>query len=89
MIQKGQKAHTRKIDIATYESATDSVVVEGILKDDRLLETYRLDGKYMPPGTLHHMIIRIEVSGPQLLIKDIEVEMPTVPTELCKEMLRC
>lgn len=89
MIQKKQKIHTRKIDIATYESASDTVVVEGILKDDRLLESYRLDGVRLPPGTIHHMIIRIEVKGPRLVIEEIEVEMPTVPHEVCTETLKC
>ena len=79
MIQKKQKIHTRKFDIAIYEGSDDSIIVEGILKDDRLMESYRLTGECMPPGTIHHMIIRIEVRGPHLVIEDIEVEMPTVP----------
>jgi hypothetical protein len=89
MMQKYQKIHTRKIDINVYEGAENNIVVEGILKDDRALETHRLNGKILPPGTIHHMIIRIEVKGPQLIIEDIEVEMPTVPHEVCMETLDC
>ena len=89
MIRKNQKIHTRKIDITTYEDTSDSVVVEGILKDDRLLESYRIAGERIPPGTFHHMVVRIKVRGFQLIIEEIEVEMPTVPHDVCLEMLRC
>jgi hypothetical protein len=43
MKTKGQKIHTRQIDIATYEGTSDSIIVEGILRDERLLDisTYR------------------------------------------------
>ena len=89
MIQKKQKIHTRKIDIATYEGSQDTFIVEGILKDDRLFETYRLTGETIPVGTIHHMIIRIEVKGSQLIIEDIEVEMPTLPHKMCRETIEC
>lgn len=86
---KKRKIHTRKIDIAIYEGSDDAIVVEGILKDDRLLDAYRPTGGRDPSGTIHHMIIRIEVKGPRLMIEDIEVEMPTVPHEFCRETLEC
>lgn len=89
MIRKNQKIHTRKIDITTYEDTSDSVVVEGILKDDRLLDSYRIAGERIPPGTFHHMVVRIKVRGFQLIIEEIEVEMPTVPHDICLETLRC
>ncbi len=82
-----KKVHTRQIDIATYEGASDSIIVEGILRDERLLDTYRPTGEVHPPGTIHHMIIRMEVKGPQLVIEDIEVEMPTIPHDACHEIL--
>lgn len=89
MIQKKQKIHTRKIDIATYEGLGDTVVVEGILKDDRLFETYRPSGEKIASGTIHHMIIRLNVKLPQLVVEDIEVEMPTLPEKICMETLEC
>ena len=82
-----QKIHTRRIDIATYEGGPDSIVVEGVLKDERLANSYRPSGEALPPGTVHHMIIRMEVRGPKLVIEDIEVEMPTVPMSECRETL--
>ena len=86
---KQQKIHTRKIDIATYEGTSDSIIVEGILKDERLLDSYRPSGEIHPPGTIHHMIIRMAVKGPQLVISEVDVKMPTVPHEACVETLAC
>ena len=34
------------------------------------------------------MIIRMELRGPQLVIEDIEVEMPTIPHDMCAETLK-
>jgi hypothetical protein len=89
MIIKGEKIHTREIEIATYEGSSDSVIVEGTLHDERLMDTYRPTGNLHPPGTVHHMIIRMEIKGPKLVIQDIEVEMPTIPYEACRETLEC
>jgi hypothetical protein len=87
--QIGSFGYSRKIDITTCEGSSDSVIVEGILHDERLVETYRPTGDAHPPGTVHHMIIRMEVKGPKLVIEDIEVEMPTVPYDACNETLEC
>jgi hypothetical protein len=84
---KKQKIHTRRIDIATYEGEADSIIVEGILKDTRLENSYRPTGDTLPPGTVHRMIIRMEVRGPKLVIEDIDIEMPTVPRQECQETL--
>jgi len=89
MVNKRQKLHTRKIDIATYEGESDSIIVEGILHDERLLDSYRPTGEIYPAGTVHHMIIRMEIKGQQLIIENIEVEMPTVPHDVCMETLGC
>jgi hypothetical protein len=84
---KKQKIHTRRIDIATYEGGSDSIIVEGILTDERLVTSFRPTGESYPPGTVHHMIIRMEIRGPKLVIQDIDVEMPTVPMPECLETL--
>lgn len=85
----GKAVHNRKIDIATFEGAADSVIVQGILHDERLVETYRPNGEIRPPGTVHHMMIWMEVKGPNLVIEDIEVEMPTIPYQVCLETQGC
>ena len=82
-----QKIHTRRIDIATYEGGSDSIIVEGVLTDERLATSYRPSGETIAPGKVHRMIIRMEVRGPKLVIEEIDVEMPTVPRSECLETL--
>ena len=84
---KKQKIHTRRIDIATYGGSSDSIIVEGVLTDERLAISYRPSGETIPPGTVHQMIIRMEIRGPKLVIEDIDVEMLTVPRQECLETL--
>jgi len=80
-----QKIHTRSIDVAIYTYEKDAIVVEGRLKDDRLIDSYRSGGVVIRPGVVHNMIIRMKVRGPNLIIEDIDVEMPTVPNDGCLE----
>ena len=83
-----QKIHTRSIDVAIYTCEDDAIIVEGQLKDDRLIDSYRSGGDVIPPGAVHNMIIRMKVRGPDLIIEDIDVEMPTVPNDGCLETRR-
>jgi hypothetical protein len=82
---KHEKIHTRQITVTTYDTSEDAIIVEGVLKDDRLKEVYRPAGETIPPGTVHHMIIRMKVTRPRLTIEDIDVDMPTVPHDECPE----
>jgi hypothetical protein len=81
---KGKKIHTRNIEIATYEYDEENIVVEGILKDDLLIPIY-VSGKERQPHSPHHMIIQILIEHSSLTIKNINVEMPTVPYDWCRE----
>ncbi len=81
---KGKKIHTRNIEISTYEYDEKNIVVEGILKDDLLIPIY-VSGKERQPHSPHHMIIKILIEHSSLTIKNINVEMPTVPYDWCRE----
>jgi len=83
------KIHSRQIDCSIYEGPSDTLIVEGILRDERLMSSYRRTGEFFPPGTIHHMIIRMAVTTPDLVIEDIDVEMPTLPNEACIETRQC
>jgi hypothetical protein len=89
MIQKKEKIHTREILISTYEGSEDSIILEGTFKDERMFESHRLIGGKIPPGTVHHMAITMEIKSPRLSIEEIEVEMPTVPRDECRETVDC
>ena len=56
---KGRKIHTRNIQIATYETDTENLIVEGILKDNLLISHYHTSGEKHPPNTVHHMVVRM------------------------------
>ena len=85
---KLQKIHTRNIHVAIYACQDDAIVVEGQLKDNRLIDSYRSGGDVIKPGVVHNMVIRMKVRGPGLIIEDIDVEMPTVPNDGCLETRR-
>jgi hypothetical protein len=76
--------HSRSINITTYLTGDDSIMLEGVLKDDRLCRTYLLStGKEIEPGVVHHFAVRLFVSGPALLIEKVEVDMIHAPREDC------
>ena len=86
---KQQKIHNRKIDTIIYKGASDTIIVEGSLQDQRFCDSYMLSGEVRPPYTVHHMIIRMELQLPELTILEVEVEMPTIPHEACLETQAC
>jgi len=79
-----KKIHTRNIEISTYEYDAENIVVEGILKDDVLIPIY-VSGKKRQPHTPHHMKIQILIECSSFIIRKINVEMPTIPYDWCKE----
>ena len=80
-----EKIHTRQITVTTYDTSGDAIILEGVLKDDRLKDAHRPGSKTIPPGTVHHMIIRMKVARPRLTSEDINVDMPVVPNDECPE----
>ena len=81
---RDRKIHTRNIEISTYEYDEEHIVVEGILKDDLLIPIY-VSKKVKQPHSPHHMIIQILIECSSFIIKDINVEMLTIPYEWCNE----
>ncbi len=79
------KIHARTIDIAVYPHAENQLIVTGTLKDRRTGPSHLMSGEVRPAGILHHMIIRMVVAGPDLVIEDIEAELPETPREECRE----
>jgi hypothetical protein len=86
---KGKKLHTRKIEVTTYEYDGQRIIVEGFLKDDRFQESHGITGETFPSGVIHHMAIRLLVNCSNLLIEDIDVDLLSVPREVCRETIDC
>lgn len=82
-----RKAHTRSLEINTYSIEPDAAIVEGRLKDDCFVTRYTVGGQQRPPGTVHHMIVRMKIRGPGLIIEEIEAQMPEVPREDCRQTI--
>ena len=82
---KGRKIHSRNIQVSTYETDTEDLIVEGILKDDLLIPHYDSYGENRPPNTVHHMVLRMLIGTASFQIDDIEVEMPVFPHKGCDE----
>lgn len=86
-MDKNDLIHTRNITVNTYEIGKNRLMIEGILKDDRFFPSYFYSAKqFIDPGTIHHIIIRMNISLPEIEITDAEAEMASVPSQLCREI---
>lgn len=81
-----EPVHQRKLEIKTFPASENRMVVEGCLKDDRLVTGYHWNGTERKPGIIHHMFIRLLIGGFPITILDAEAEMPGVPQEACIEL---
>ncbi|MEN6473518.1 MAG: DUF2889 domain-containing protein [Syntrophaceae bacterium] len=78
--------HVRGINATTYPVDDDAIMVEGVLKDERLIPTLSLiKGGMSAPGVVHDITIRLLIRGAAMVIEDLEVEITHVPRELCRE----
>lgn len=84
---KGAPVHERRLELRTYPLDNDQLIVEGWLKDDRLIQGYHLNGKLREPGAVHRMCVRMLIGGWPVTILDAEAEMPQTPHELCPTTL--
>lgn len=77
--------HTRDISMRTSDLGDHSILVEGSLIDHR----YPQKQNEAPEEAelVHHMVIRLKVKGPGMLIEKAEATMPHHPREECPEML--
>ena len=81
---KGEKIHTRNIEMNTWEVDRDHILVEGRLVDIRCRDFINLSGEKRKGGELHHMAVRCLIKIPELEISDIETDMVTIPREDCR-----
>ena len=77
--------HTREISMRTSDLGDHYILVEGHLKDHRYSSN---QNKFTEESELvHHMLIRLKVKGPEMLIEQAEAAMPHHPREECPEVL--
>jgi Protein of unknown function (DUF2889) len=84
---KGPPVHERKLALRSYPLADGRLIIEGWLRDERLVDGYHWNGVRRDPGVVHWMCIRFMVGGWPLTILEAEGEMPDVPHDLCPTTL--
>jgi len=78
--------HSRNIAVSTFEIGQDEILVEGSLRDERLCPVISSStGVDLPPGTVHHMTVRMTLAVPALEIVSIRAAMPVHPFPECLE----
>jgi len=77
--------HSREISIRTSDLGDHYVLVEGSLIDHRYQP--RQNETSEESELVHHMVIRLKVKGPEMLIEQAEATMPHHPREECPEVL--
>lgn len=75
--------HERRMELRTCPVGEDQVVVEGWLRDERMVQGYYWDGTVRLPGVVHHIGVWLLVGDWPLRILEAEAEMRKVPQELC------
>ena len=84
---KESPVHERQLTLRSYPLADGRLIVEGWLRDERLVEGYHWNGAPREPGVVHWMCIRFLVGDWPLTILEAEAEMPDIPHELCPSTL--
>ena len=77
--------HNREISIKTSDLGEHYILVEGSLIDHRYPP--RRNEISQESELVHHMVIRLEVKGPEMLIERADASMPHHPREECPEVL--
>ena len=77
--------HTRDISMRTSDLGDHYILVEGNLIDHRYRPRHNEASK--EPELVHHMVIRLKVKGPGMLIEQAEASMHHHPRKECPEVL--
>ena len=80
-----EPVHERRVEFRTYPMDNNQVIVEGWLRDERLVTGYHWDGRDRPPGVVHWLCVRLLLGEWPLRVLDAEAEMPGVPQDFCRD----
>ena len=86
---KEKKLHTRNIAVTTYDEDEQRIIVEGFLKDEIFQASHAITGETFPSGIIHHMAIRLVVNCSDLIIEDVDVDLISMPRDVCRETIDC
>jgi hypothetical protein len=81
---KDTSIHRRSIVISTYPAGLEAIMIEGVLKDERLRSIFSIStGEEIGPGVIHEIVLRLLIRGTRLTIDDMEVEYLHMPRTEC------
>lgn len=81
------KIHTRDIKLATHTHTKGRVIVQGSLKDHRLVPIFDITGALKEPGIVHHLEAAFLIRPNPLSIEDAYAQMHTIPMPECRQTL--
>jgi len=81
------KIHTRNINLATYSHTDSSVIIHGVLKDERYVKIFDITGDVLEPGIVHHLDVKLLIKSDPLVIEDAKADMIKVPMSECNTTL--
>jgi hypothetical protein len=84
---KGSPVHERKLEFRSFPLEDGTLIVEGWLRDERLVSGFHWDGSGREPGVVHWMCARLLIGGFPPTILEAEAEMSRVPHDLCPTTL--
>ncbi|THB75311.1 MAG: DUF2889 domain-containing protein [Desulfobacteraceae bacterium] len=87
LISNRAPIHTRDIRLATFPHKDNTIIVEGILHDQRAIDIFDITGEIKPAGTVHHMGLWLMIRSDPLTIIDAQADMMTVPLDACRQTL--
>jgi len=86
-MQERVPIHERCSSVKIFEIGERRILIEGRLTDERFFKSYIYAvQRAIEPGIVHDIIVRVALSLPGLIIECAEVEMPTVPMAMCREV---
>lgn len=87
IIENLPKVHSRDIRLATYSHSDSSVIVHGILKDERYKKIFDVTGEVVDPGIVHHIDVKLLIRPEPLRIEEARGTMLKVPMNECRQTL--
>ncbi len=84
---KKELIHTRTISVNCYETDEERLVIEGDLTDERLFPyVIHARNEKRDAGLMHHIMLTMELTIPQMDILSIKAEMTVIPDAGCNDV---
>ena len=84
---KKELIHKRTISISSYETDEKRLIIEGSLTDERLFPyVIHARNEKRDAGLMHHIMLAMELTIPDMNILSIKARMPVIPDPGCNDV---